>query len=179
MTCWAKPHQPPPNNAISTVKPHSRAITPDQSLSAFAPLSPTTNTYNAPATTNTLGSFGATQKPSASPWPALSAQQQPTLPTRPPQQNQLSNSFSSFSIAPPPSVNNARPATMGNNSFSGLSDKPMQPAQNNFGLANGSVQPQFGSVLQPQPRQQQQQQQFPQPQVQPKKTGLDAYESLI
>ena len=161
-----RPHQPsspwqsqPPfpgqRNDLAPMNPNSRAITPDQSLSAFTPLSPFTNstdTFSNPMP-NGITSFAPIQPSKPLPWSSRSAkqtlqqqQQQPTFcmpppPPPQPQQNQSTNHFSNFSIAPPPS--SAGNQRLGSST---LTNSPMPPRPNA-------------------PQQQ--------------KSGLDAYESLL
>lgn len=175
-------------NAISTVlQPQSRTITPDQSLSAFATLNPTSSTLprapNPPnPTPNGLSSFPPMQatttqptppmntswsstpiKPSTtSAWSSNIAQPlQPTFTMPPPQQPHT------FSMPPPPQPQPVTP-------FSNFSLPPpptspaqqpgMQPQQNSgyFGGNVGKI-PQVPAAMKP-PGQ---------------RTGLDKYESLI
>ena len=113
---WSTPTMSPmPSSAISSTNfgnPGSRAITPDQTLSSFATLNPTPAAAPLPSqpTMNGLNSFPPMQPtaPSTSSWGNMSttAQPRPSYPTQPNYSiappSQITNSFSTFSIAPPP-----------------------------------------------------------------------------
>ncbi len=135
MFSWSSPPINPnqKSNSIASITPQSRTITPDHSLSAFAPLHPSNNapsTY--PATmANGMSSFAPLQPAAPSAWPSMAAQQPAqqqrafSLPP-PPQQNQAGTGFSNFAIAPPPS-NPQRPVIQGQlGSGSNLTNAPMQ-----------------------------------------------------
>ena len=132
-----------PRNAMATVNPQSRTVTPDQSLSAFAALSPVTNSTNTYSNTMTNGrsSFVPMQLSKPAAWPSIPAQQPSNLVHAPLTQPQPTNTFSNFSIAPPPPPSNT-------------------PRAGNSTLTNAPMPARPG----------------PPPQ---KKSGLDAYESLL
>ena len=147
---WSSPRPSAPS-----INAQSRTVTPDQSLHAFATLSPTTATgaqSNMQRTTaNGLNSFAAMQPFKPSPWPSAATQQpfaQPptavsgfaSAPVPP------TNTFPSFSLAPPPP---ASPQQQYN--VNGTTAAPSAFGQN---MARPTVPP-------------------------PKKSGLDAYESLL
>ena len=141
--------QRPNINSMATLNPQSRTITPDQSLNSFTPLNPSPILPNNPIATS-MNVMAPIQPSRPSVWPTIPAQQpsiQPTNPytiSSPPQHSLSTNTFSSFSIAPPPSVN--------------ANISAMRPSGS--GLTNGPMQPRPGPPQQ-------------------KKSGLDAYESLL
>lgn len=177
------PQAQPQHNSMSTLRttgqPSSRAITPDQTLSSFTTLAPTTTQYSQPL----------------QPHPSSHTMAMPMRPTPPPQQNSFTSpsmnsgggggidwsaATQQRSFPPPPQPqssfgNAARPPANGGgfSSFT-LSPPPTSPQ------AVGS----FGA---PPPRQMQNisaagfsgVQQVQKPQQQAQKTGLDKYESLI
>ena len=173
--------QSQPTNAQATtssisanMKPQSRTITPDQSLSAFAPLSPNTSTTiskpNPDPLANGMSSFTPmrptmmqpmqpTMNPS--PWSSSSTPaQQPfqqskpfAMPPPPPPQPQVSTPFSTFSLPPPPSTpQQQRPGVQ--SQTSGYFAAPK--------TGNSSTLGQMPSMTQS-----------------TQKTGMDKYESLI
>ena len=156
---WSSPK---PSMSVAGMNHPSRTITPDQSMNsmnAFASLSPTPSTGAQGGMQRTmangLNSFAPMQPAKSNAWPSMAPQQpaqqlQSTFTIFPPPQNQPMNSFSNFSIAPPPATNVQRPGIQ-------------QP----FGGQPTNSIPGFGqnpAMTNP---------------PQPKKTGLDAYESLI
>lgn len=145
--------------------PQSRTITPDHSLNAFAALSPTSSAgvpSNMQRTTaNGLNSFAPMQpaKPSPRssmgvPPPFQQAQSGFTMP--PPSQAQNTTLFSTFSIAPPPSSPPPRSGMQGQHEGSFNSMMPKYgPTSGNF-----TPHPKLNAE-------------------QGKKSGLDAFESLL
>lgn len=117
---WSTPTMTPTptsiNGSFGFANPGSRAITPDQSLSSFATLSPVPMAAPNPAQsmTNGLSSFTPMQPTasSTSTWGSMNTtgQATPAFQTLQPQSTfsiappgQTNSSFSTFSIAPPPS----------------------------------------------------------------------------
>ena len=158
---------PPYQNSLkSNLNTHSRAITPDQTFNSLAAPSSSSGPNNGLANGAELTTFQPMQPAKPAPWPTLSAQQpqkssQASFSMAPPQQTstqtQQSNAYSGFSIAPPPASNSG----WRQNSSSGL--------------ANVQMQASFGQQQQTNVQPQQQQQ----PQKLQKKSGLDAYQSLL
>ena len=170
------------SNSISGVlKPQSRTITPDQSLSSFAPLSPSTSTISKPNTNpmiNGMGSFTPMQPTmmqpmqpsiSTSPWSSTPAQQPfPQQPQQfsmppPPQaqaqtQSQSATPFSTFSLPPPPSTPQQRFGAQSSHN-SGYFGAPPKTINSNSSSAIGQIPSAMNQPSQ--------------------KTGLDKYESLI
>ncbi|KAK0509602.1 hypothetical protein JMJ35_007996 [Cladonia borealis] len=176
------------NSMSGVLKPKSRTITPDQSLSAFATLNPTSSTFprapnNPTLTANGKGSFPPMQATTIQPTPPMntgwsSTPMQPTAPSgwstniaQP-----LQPSQPTFTMPPPqphtfsmPSQPQPQPVTPFSN-FS-LPPPPTSPAQQpgmqqqNSGYFGGNIGkiPQAPTAMKP-PGQ---------------KTGLDKYESLI
>ena len=156
------------NSIAGVIRPQSRTITPDQSLSAFAPLSPSASTSSKPNGMNSFTpmqpSFMQPMQPTInpSPWSSTPAQQsfqQPqqfTMPTPP--QPQISTPFSNFSLPPPPSTpqqqSQQRPGAQSQNS--GYFPAPKTVSNSN---TLGQIPPMTNQPTQ--------------------KTGLDKYESLI
>ena len=161
---WSTPTMSPTTNSTfassSFANPGSRAITPDQTLSSFAALSPVPAgaSYANRPNMNGLSSFTSLQPttPSTNPWGTVNSTSQATTASsiRQPGSNfsiapppQTTSSYSTFSMAPPPSQNQrsnpqtAYGGTLGTSlNASSISTPPVQP---------------------------------------PPKKGLDAYESLI
>ncbi len=119
------------SGVMNPIAPQSRTITPDQSLSAFAALSPSASTIASPYTqppANTLGSFAPMQptmmqpmKPSigTTGWSSYSAQpsfQQPQQFSIPSPQPPVVTPFSNFSLPPPPTTAQQRPGLQSQNS---------------------------------------------------------------
>ena len=154
---WSTPLSPSPN-------PSSRAITPDQSLNAFAPLQPTPR--NVPSISQRPSSSLNTLMPVHPPFPSTSAWSmnstdtlRPSPQTQPPPQP-------SFFIPPPPAAN-------GSLSTFSLAPPPMQPQRTStqpiYGAGlGGTGQVASKSSLSATANQPQRQ-----------KSGLDAYESLL
>ena len=174
MFSWSTPAvhtnqgQTQPSSAVSALQnssnTNSRAITPDHTMSSFAPLSPAprvgstmtigTGGFNA-LTPMQSSSSGSNQWRSPNAVPAtgtsssLGYQSQPAFSLPPPTQPN-SNTFSSFSIAPPPAGNSRSAA------FTQIGE--------GLGKASAAPAPKPASSK---------------AQAAPPKKGLDAYESLI
>ena len=152
MFSWSSPHPP-----TTTSNSATRTITPDQNFNAFATLSPTTATgaqSNMQRTTASgLNSFAPMQPTSPSVWPSMQSQPQP-------QPQQASAAYSNFNALPTNSTNTF-------SSFA-LTPPPMSSGQQPFAGANSAAQfPGLG-------------QNVGRPAVPlPKKSGLDAFESLL
>ena len=165
------PGSQPANSMSGVLKPQSRAITPDQSLSAFAPLSPNASTVPKPIANpmnNNISSFVPMQptvpqpiQPSIGPLSWSSTPMQPSFQQSqpfsmpPPPQPQVTTPFSAFSLPPPPSTSTLqqRPGVQSQNSGYFPGSKP-----------TGSISVgQFAPGIN----------------LPPQKTGLDKYESLI
>ena len=157
---WSSPR---PSMNMTGMNQASRTITPDQSMNsmnAFATLSPTPSTGAQGGMQRTmangLNSFAPMQPAKSGAWPSVAAQQ-PVPQTQstftmspPPTQNTSLNSASSFSIAPPPASNFQHPGVQ--QASAGRSMNNLAGTGPNSSMTNAS---------------------------QPKKTGLDAFESLI
>ena len=176
------------NSMSGVLKPQSRTITPDQSLSAFATLNPTSSTFprapnNPTLTANGMGSFPPMQATTIQPTPPIntgwsSTPMQPTAPSgwstniaQPLQPSQATFTMPppqphTFSMPPPPQP---QPVTPFSN-FS-LPPPPTSPAQQpgmqqqNSGYFGGSIVKTAQAPTATKPLGQ--------------KTGLDKYESLI
>ena len=141
---WSTPTlSPTPSSAIaatSFANPGSRAITPDHTLSSFATLNPkpaAAAPLSSQPTMNGLNSFAPMQPtaPSTSSWGTISTTAQPrpsNFSIAPP--SQTTNSFSTFSIAPPPSLSQRSNSSTQYVGGQGLhstanqsSTRPMQP----------------------------------------------------
>ena len=156
---WSSPR---PSMNMAGINQPSRTITPDHSMnsmSAFATLSPTPSTGAQGGMQRTmangLNSFAPMQPAKSNAWPSMAPQQpvqhlQSTFGTSYLPQSPPSNSTSSFSIAPPPASNIQRPGVHQMSLGSSLNAPPGNSQHNSIGNA---------------------------PPL--KKTGLDAYESLI
>lgn len=162
---WSSPPISAQNKASSIsgvmnpMAPQSRTITPDQSLSSFAALSPSAPTIvqaNTKTMASSRGSFAplqpSTMQPSmgASPWSSTLQQpsqqlQQFSMP--PPQSEAVVTPFSMFSLPPPPTTPQQRPGLQSQNSGYFGAPKTMPPPS---GLTQAG-----------------------------QKSGLDKYESLI
>ena len=181
---WSSPslntnhsHQSSMSGALN---PQSRTITPDQSLSAFATLSPTSSTYprasvNPNPTTNGMGSFSPLQSSMLHPTPPMNSGWSTTLmqptPIQPTQGSGWSSNIAqplqpsqpTFSMAPPPQ---SQPVTPFSN-FS-LPPPPVSSAQRpgmqqqSSGYFGGGAGQAPAAIKPP-----------------GQKTGLDKYESLI
>lgn len=153
-----------PRTTADVVQPQSRTITPDQSLHAFTTLSPTTATGARSQMQRTtapgLSSFAPMQPTAqASPWQSTVPAQQ-----HPPRQQSYSNmanhlppstvnSFSSFSLASPPSAGPPPAITLG-----GSAGQAPMNSMNGFNARANSNRSDARA---------------------PPKTGLDAYQSLL
>ena len=156
---WSSPR---PSMSMTGINQPSRTITPDRSLNnmnAFAPLSPTPSAGAQGGMQRTmangLNSFAPMQPAKSNAWPSGTPQQptqqaQSAFSVPPPPQNQPTTSFSNFSIVPPPAPNVQRPGIQ--QPFGGRSTTGLSGLGQNAAFSNPP---------------------------QPKKTGLDAYESLI
>ena len=158
---WSTPPiSPTPNTASTSYSNHgSRAITPDQSMSAFSTLQPLSASASKPVQPITQGmnSFATMQHSSqAAPRSSIpntasslqSPQAQSQFPTIS-SSHATTNAFSSFSIAPPP------------NQAQGINPPPQY---------SGAFAANTGRAMNQSPAR---------PMQQPQKKGLDAYESLI
>jgi len=116
---------------MNPIAPQSRTITPDQSLSAFATLSPSSSTIpkpNSNSMANALGSFAPMQPTMRQPmqpsmgsmgWSSTPAQlpfQQPQQFSILPPQPSVVTPFSNFSLPPPPTSPQQRPGLQAQNS---------------------------------------------------------------
>lgn len=156
---WSSPR---PSMNMAGMHQPSRTITPDHSMNsmgAFATLSPTPSTGAQGGMQRTmadgLNSFAPMQPAKSTGWPTM-APQQPvqhvpsTFSLSPPPQNPSSNTSLNFSIAPPPMSNVQRPSIQ--QASGGRSMNSIHETRQSNSMTNAP---------------------------QPKKTGLDAYESLI
>ena len=162
---WSSPpFNTNPNNMSSmsgVFKPQSRTITPDQSLSGFAALNPTSSVVklNTNAIANGFGSLTLMQPNTiqpANPWNMAQQHAQPMQPSfsmSPSPQPQVVTPFSNFSLPPPPISPAQRPGVQSQKSgYFGA------------GSANNAAKPPVVPVQMNPPGQ---------------KSGLDKYESLI
>ena len=160
--------QPTNLNSIPTLNPQSRTITPDHTLNSFASLSPSPALPNNNVLGNSMNVLTPMQASRPSAWPVIPTQQ-PQQPVR--QQSNM------YSVPSPPQTSTFSTPNLSqqqnqstNNAFSGFSIAPPPSVNANpaairsngggIGLKNGPMQPR--------------------PELgQPKKSGLDAYESLL
>lgn len=151
------------NSMSGIMKPQSRTITPDQSLSSFASLAPTNPKPTIPNGMNSFTPMQPTMMPPIQPstasssWsspPLQSSFQQPQPFSLPPPQPQITTPFSNFSLPPPPpSTLQQRPGAQTQNS--GYFPAPKTVSNNTA----AQIPPGMNAP--------------------PQKTGLDKYESLI
>lgn len=161
---WSTPVMSPTSNHNTLSSGYgntgSRAITPDHTLNSFAPLNPMSNAASSPSQpmSNGLNAFSAMQPTTPNPWAPTNNVQPTHTSYQPPQPHlnfamppptQTANSFSTFSIAPPPSQAQQANSSSQYGGFSGANTN--------------------GRVNQPSTK----------PGQQSQKKGLDAYESLI
>ena len=141
--------QRPNTNSMTTLNPQYRTITPDQSLNSFTPLNPSPIL---PSNANTAGMnvLAPMQPTRPSAWPNIPAQQTSIQPQ------------SSYSIPSPPQQNQSI------NTFSSFSIAPPPSINTNLSTIRPSGTNLTNGPMQPRPGPPQQ-----------KKSGLDAYESLL
>ena len=151
--------QRPNLNSIPTLNPQSRTITPDHTLNSFAPLNPSPALSSNNIMSNGMNVLAPMQPSRPSAWPSIPAQQS---------QSSMQQQPNPYTFSTPTSPHQQNQNT--NNAFSGFSIAPPPSANANsgatisssggIGLTNGPMQPRQGLG-------------------QPKKSGLDAYESLL